>query len=271
MPFMSKTFWRCHARALAATAWRVRRIMASALRAAPAHVVTVVLAVSLAMAGGGAQAVPVGPGQTVLLPGSTLLDRPDLAGLELHSDPLEVRVGHPIAPDLFFAGWEVRQRVVRSDNTGALMFSFQLLWDRNITPGDFLVDAIWLDGWGTISTDVDYRTDLDGDRGPTWASRSANGQRLDMGFGFPLVSGNLVGDPQEDSLPMAIATDAMDYTTTGALTVVGRFSDRPGEVFVGRVEGLAVPLATAVPEAAPLALMAMGFAAWAMVRRRTIA
>jgi hypothetical protein len=228
--------------------------------------VAAVLAMVAMAASGSAQAVPVSPEATVFLPGTTLADRPDLVGKALYDDMLDIRIGHPIAPAAIFAGWQVRQQVVRSDLTGALVFTAQLQWQLNITPARFLVDAVWLDGWGAFATDVDYRTDLDGDRGPSWATRSADGQRLALEFGFPLVSGNLVGDPQEDSRPMIIATDATAFANTGALTVVGRFDDRPDEVFYGRVEGLAVPVRAPVPEPAAWVLMALGIAAMAVFR-----
>lgn len=162
----------------------------------------------------------------------------------------------------------MRQQVLRSDVTGALVFSTQLIWSYNITPGDFLVDAIWLDGWGDAVTDVDYRTDLSGDRGPSFATRDDDGQRLDLGFGFPLFSGNLTGEPHENSMPIVVATNATAFANTGAFTVVGRFSDRPGEVFVGRIDGLAVPVAAPVPEPAGWGLMALGTAVLAFARRR---
>jgi hypothetical protein len=226
------------------------------------------LIAAAALAAGVAQAVPVAPGETVFMPGTTLAERPDLAGTDLLGDQLLVRVGHPLEPSAFQVWWNVRQTVVRSEQTGALVFSTQLLWGGNITPGDFRVDAIWLDGWGASSTDAVYRTDLSGDRGPTWATRSADGQRLEMAFGFPLFIGNLTGDVQEDAMPIQIVTDAPAFATTGALTVVGRFSDVPGETFVGRVVGLAVPVTAPIPEPGTAALMVVGALALAGLRRR---
>jgi hypothetical protein len=229
---------------------------------------TAAMALAGMLAAGAAQAVVVVPGETLFLPGTTLSDRPDLAGVDLFNDGLDVRIGHPIWPEGVGAGWQVRQQVVRSEATGALVFSVQLVWDYNITPGDFLVDRLWLDGWGSFATDVDYRTDLSGDRGPSFATRSADGQRLDLAFGFPLVSGNLTGEPHEDSMPITVVTDAKAFTTTGTLTVAGRFSDRPGEVYFGRVDGLAVPMPVPVPEPAVWVTMALGLMALGSLRRR---
>lgn len=226
------------------------------------------LTLAILLAAGGAQAVPLAPGDSGFLPGTTLAERPDLAGQDLYSGTLQVRVPHPLWPEGLVASWQVRQQVLRSDTTGALLFSLQLVWQSNITPGDFLVDAVWLDGWGPTATDVDYRTDLSGDRGPNFATRSADGQRLDLGFGFPLFSGNLTGEPHENAMPIVVATDAQAFATTGFFTVVGRFSDHPGEVFVGRIDGLAVPVAAPVPEPAGWGLMALGTAVLALARRR---
>ena len=226
------------------------------------------LTLAILLAAGAAQAVPLAPGDSSFLPGTTLAERPELAGQDLFSGTLQVRVPHPFWPEALVASWQVRQQVLRSDATGALLFSLQLVWQSNITPGDFLVDALWLDGWGAAATDVDYRTDLSGDRGPNFATRSADGQRLDLGFGFPLFSGNLTDDPHENGMPIVVATDATASANTGVFTVVGRFSDRPGEVFVGRIDGLAVPVAGPVPEPETWGLMALGMGVLALARRR---
>lgn len=226
------------------------------------------LTLAILFAAGAAQAVPLAPGDSGFLPGTTLAEWPDLAGQDLFSGTLQVRVPHPFWPEALIASWQVRQQVLRSDTTGALLFSLQLVWQSNITPSDFLVDALWLDGWGAAATDVDYRTDLGGDRGPTFATRSADGQRLDLGFGFPLFSGNQTDDPHENAMPVVVATDAQAFANTGVFTVVGRFSDRPGELFVGRIEGLAVPVAAPVPEPETWGLMALGTVVLALARRR---
>lgn len=212
-----------------------------------------------------AAATPLPPGGATLVTGTTVAADPDLAGSVLN-DNLILYDFDP-AP-LFLAGHDVQNRVTRSAATGNLIFGPRFAQPYNITPFDFLIDGFEITGFGDFATDVAYRTDGVGDRGPTFAERSADGDVLRFTFGFPLVLQNLVQEVQETSYFMSIVTDAKAFAPTGRMTIFGRSEEFPGQIVTASIGGIAVPVDAPVPLPAPAALLLAGLGALAALQRR---
>lgn len=186
------------------------------------------------------KAVLISAGESSMLAGTTLLENPDLAGSILFDDTeSDLRY---ISFPLRFIGGQVRNRVVRSSNTGNLVFTPRFEYPFNISLDNYLVDRIEYFGFGDFVTDLNYLTDMAGDRGPNLASRSADGETLIFDFLFPIVVGNLVGEPQETSRFISIATDATDYRLDGRILIHGRHPDFASETFTLSYANIAVPV-----------------------------
>lgn len=178
-------------------------------------------------------------GDSELLSGTTLIAEPDLAGSELLNDT-QSDLQYTFFPSNFFGG-TARNRVVRSTNTGNLIFTPRFESPFNITFNDFLVDRIELFGFGDFTTDVNYRTDSLGDRGPNMATRSADGDSLTFDFLFPLVVGNLAAEPHETSRFLSIETNANHYNLNGRMLVHGRHPELVSGTFTLSYLNIAVP------------------------------
>ncbi|MEP2427198.1 MAG: VPLPA-CTERM sorting domain-containing protein, partial [Tateyamaria sp.] len=107
-----------------------------------------------------------------------------------------------------------------------------------------------------------YRTDGLGDRGPSFADRSADGNTLDFDFAFPLVVGNLSESIKEESHFLRIKTEATHFENTGRATIFGRHVDYPDQTFRLHYSSLAVPTLAPVPLPASFLLMLGGFGAF---------
>jgi len=210
-----------------------------------------------------ARAVTLAPGDSVFVPGTTLAASPELAGTVLTDEDLGYYDFDPAPPTA--VGHHYEGTVILSDATGTLIFAPQLVDPLNITFGDVVLDQMVLTGFGGFETDVTYLTDGDGDRGPTFAERSGDGDALTFTFGFPLTIGNLVQEVQEESYPIVIVTDATAYESTGVATFYGRSELFPGEVLVARIDGIPVPVLAPVPLPAGALLLLSGLAL--LVRR----
>ena len=122
-----------------------------------------------------------------------------------------------------------------------------------------------------FAIDATYRTDGPGDRGPTFGSRSGDGEELSFDVGFPLFINNLFAGPQEDSYFFALKTDATTLENTGRLSI---FAEAVGDPVQGReyrfdVGGLSVPTETsAVPLPTTFPLLATVACGLALIRRR---
>ncbi|MBV7299683.1 PEP-CTERM sorting domain-containing protein [Enterovibrio paralichthyis] len=209
-------------------------------------------------------ATPITAGDSVLLPGTTVVSNPELAGTVVRDDLKPYYDLNPDLHPLFIAGHHYQDRVVQSDVTGSLIFASRLRDPINVTGRDFLIDSIVLDGYSGFQTDVFYRTDGLGDRGPTFVERSADGDDLTFLFGFPLLLQNLVQEIQDESLFINILTDATAYNTSGTATIYGRIQDgaNAGQLVQATVEGIAVPTRRQVkiPEPSTLVVLLSGMA-----------
>jgi len=177
-------------------------------------------------------------GESISVPSATAISNPELAGTILNDNNLDLIL---YRQDAFLASYHYNNRVVRSDAGGATIFAPQLNWLNNITGFDFFIDQILLDGYAGIQTDVFYRTDATGDRGPTSVSRSANGDRLLFDFGFPIFSGNLVQEAHQDSFPINILTNANSFELTGTATIFARSTEDITQTFSITLLNVAVP------------------------------
>lgn len=200
-------------------------------------------------------AAVVAPGASAFLPGTSLVGTPALNGSVVYANSLAYDLDPSIA--LFVGHGEVTNQVIRSNLADSLVFALQLLGPINITADDVLIDSISLNGYAGWQTDIHYRSDAAGDRGPTFVERSADGDNLLLTFGFPLFLGNLTLETHEESFPIEILTNADAYDTNGRATIRGRTvaGNAPLQVSIG---GLAVPTAVPLPASFSLFLAGIG-------------
>lgn len=218
---------------------------------------------AIALAANMAQSATLTVGGSTFVTGTTSAADPELAGVVQNDDILTTPLLHvPDPSSFFFVGFDIQNRVTRSDTQGTMIFGPRIRFTHNVTGGNFLIDSLLLYGYGDFATDVAYRTDGLGDRGPTFANRSADGDTLNFDFGFPLVVGNLVQSVKEESHFLSIKTDATHFENTGRATIFGRHVDYPGQTFRLDYSGLAVPTAAPVPVPASFLLMLGGFGAF---------
>lgn len=194
-----------------------------------------------------AHAVPLVPGDTVSLGGTTSIARPELIG------PIIAEVSRPFS----FSGLSgtVVDRVVRESGTGTLDFYWQ------IAVLDGSIDFIVRESFTGFSTDVDFRTDDTGDQGPASAFRSlVVSPPGSFGVGEEVLfdwDGSL--DQGKTSLSFFIKTDATVFNDQGRGFLVGSNC-------CGTIEGVFQPVQR-VPEPGSLFLVASGLIASGMVRR----
>ena len=98
----------------------------------------------------------------------------------------------------------------------------------NIDGGIFAIVSMQLTGFGMFNIDGDFRTDGLGDKGPDSYSRSVDGNIITMRYSDTnqqggLVIGNLLGQPQEESLFPSFVTDAEHFALSGTATVFRLF------------------------------------------------
>lgn len=214
-----------------------------------------------------AAAVPLGFGDTVPLAGTTAAAEPDLAGTVRNDNVISDFIH--IGPTTIFAiGAELQNRVVESSSDGTMIFAPRLSTTFNNTGGNFLVDRLVLYNFGDFDVDVNYRTDGLGDRGPTSASRSADGNTLTFDYGFPLVGSNLFQNPQEDSYFLSLNTDATAFSLDGHISVFARHVNYPGNTYRFDFANIAVPIVAPVPLPASLLFLASALGIGGILRRR---
>ena len=156
---------------------------------------------------------------------------------------------------------------MRSDADGTLIFAPRVMTTFNNTGANFLVDSVVLYNFGNFDVDVAYRTDGLGDRGPTTATRSADGNTLTFDYGFPLVGSNLFQNPQEDSFFLSLNTEATAFTLDGHISVFARHLSQPGTTYRFDFTNIAVPAIAPVPLPASAVLLLSGFGLIAGMRR----
>lgn len=212
-----------------------------------------------------ADATPLTPGGSIVMTGTTSASQPELIGSVVEDGILTTNtVGVPTLPVLF-AYFNVQNRVTESSADGTMIFAPRITGAGNVTQGNLLVDRMILSGYGLSSIDAAYRTDGAGTRGPTAASRSADGDILDFTFGFPLVFSNLVGGVAEDSYFFSLKTNATEFENTGRLSIFARAEGDNFNTYRFDLGGIAVPVlpdtTPTIPLPAGLPLLIGGLAA----------
>lgn len=212
------------------------------------------------LSAGAAFAAPLNPGDAnVFLSGTTVAAQPELAGDIAHDNDLSADpyLYNGNAALVLIEGMD--NLVVRSDVDGTLVFMPRNFYRVN-TIEQTQITRIELYGFGNYDIDANYRSDTPGDRGPTQASRGADGDTLAFDFGFPLNRGHLTASVKENPYYLSLHTNATEYALTGRASVFGRLMLDNGPLpFRFDFTGLAVP--TGAPYTPPPAvpLPASGF------------
>lgn len=215
------------------------------------------------------QAATLDPGGMIVMPGSTAASNPELAGTVLNDNLLSTSLSYvPDGQQTLFAYFKVQNRVTRSALDDTMIFGPRILLGANVTAGNLLVDRVEISGFGSYAIDASYRTDGLGDRGPTSATRSADGNVLDFAFNFPLTISNLFQGTHEESFFLSLKTDARAFENTGRLSIFARAAGDEFNTYRFDVGDVAVPIdpPSPVPLPASAVLMLAGLALLARFR-----
>ena len=158
-------------------------------------------------------AVSLPLGGIAALSGTTVADRPELAGLVLEDTLIPFTIMDS-SGNLIYQG-TIQNRVVMSDTLGTLIFEFRIR-DTNATLGGSIIGvsrAGFRNGTMLFATDVDFSLDGLGSIGPPGASRNGGGNQIDFAFASNPVT------PGDESLFVGALTDAISYEAVGTLTL----------------------------------------------------
>ncbi len=153
------------------------------------------------------------PGSIAPLSGTTVSDRPELAGVVLEDALIPFTITDP-SSTLIYQG-TIQNRVVMSNTLGTLIFEFRIR-DTDATLGGSLIGVSrtgFRNGTTLFATDVDFSLDGLGTIGPPGASRNGGGNQIDFAF-----AGNPV-TPGAESYFVEALTDSIHYDAVGTLTL----------------------------------------------------
>ncbi len=184
-------------------------------------------------------AVSVTPGSGVALTGTTFSANPDLGGVVIRDKIIPFQITNSLGTVLLTGN--VQDRVVRSDNTGDLIFSPRLR-DLNDPAGTAWISGFSMNGFNGFTTDVNYRTDGLGNIGPNAVTRDTTGNTL-----FYRYDPNLILPPNE-GLFLSVLTDTTGFDLSGAFTIYAQ-NDFGASVFSTSLKGVSAPSAVPLPAA----------------------
>ncbi len=190
------------------------------------------LAACLILAPFASRAAVVAPGSTVPLSGTTFAANPDLGGTVLSDALLPFEIRDSVGSVLIRG--TVQDRVVRSTNTGTLIFAPRLR-DLTAPSGDAWVMHLRVTGYDGVATDVEYRTDGPGQIGPDGVTRSGGaGDQLDFRHDPSIIL------PPDAPHSLSILTDAGNFGPRGSITISAQ-NDFGGSVFQTTLQGTHAP------------------------------
>lgn len=216
-------------------------------------------AAALAVAAASAYAVPLGPGASAALPGTTVAAQPQLAGLVLE----DVMSGFTMNTAGGIATGRIQSRVVRSDLDGTLDFYWRVLNDATsqadvafFRVGDFVAPEY----------DANYRIDGVGDVAPVAANRFAGAFDSYVNFDFTRqdeAGANHGIAPGQSSNFMLLDTSATEYARNAVMDVAWF-----GTVALSNISATFGPAASRVSEPATAWLASLALLAAARRRRK---
>ena len=212
---------------------------------------------SVAMASTTVMAVSVTPGMTTNLTGTTALAEPDLVGTVIRDQLLPFQIADNLGNVLVQGN--VQDRVVRSTNTGELIFAPRLR-DLSNPSSVAWISGFSMSDYSGFSTDINYHLDGLGDVGPNAVTRSA-ATGADLYYRF---DPNLIV-PNDESYFLSVFTDAENYDLSGLFTIYAQ-NDFGAGFYSTTIEGVAAPSPVPLPAAAWL--FATGLAGLIGVMRR---
>ncbi len=216
----------------------------------------VALGMSCLFALSASYAVSVVPGSTVALSGTTFATNPDLGGVVIRDQLIPFQVTDTLGTVILTGN--VQDRVVRSTNTGNLIFSPRLRDLTNPT-GSAWVMSFRMNGFDSFTTDIDYSTDGLGSVGPNDVNRDVTGSTLTYGYDPALIV------PPNEGYFLSVLTDATAFDLSGQFTIFVQ-NDFGASVFSTGLQGVSAP--STVPVPAAVWLFGSGFIGLLGVGRR---
>jgi uncharacterized protein (TIGR03437 family) len=155
------------------------------------------------------------PGGRAVLTGTSVAANPDLAASVGADDLRPFEIVDASGRQVF--GGELQDRTLTRTSTGNLTFSPRLRQLTDFGSGAVIV-RLDVKGFAAVTVDTNFRTDGNGNLGPSAVERSADADRLSFLFDPPI-------DPPQESFFLSIVTDVKAYGQTGETAIYARMPD----------------------------------------------